>query len=121
MRTTLASALRRLLLVACAIAVAAGPASAALKPDAFASNSGGGVVSVSGGPWVGWRVAVKTKPSGLPVLLKIQGDRTLIAKSPIVRGSGCRPRCLVKVTAQLWKPRGSSSVTGTVSLALYRE
>ena len=69
MRTTLGSALRRPLLIACAVAVAAGPASAALKPDAFASNSGGGVVSVSGGPWDGWRVVVKTKPAGLPVLL----------------------------------------------------
>jgi hypothetical protein len=121
MRTTLASELRRLLLVVCAIAVAAGPASAALKPGAFASNSGGGVVSVSGGPWDRWRLVVETKPTGLPVLLAIGGDRKLVANSPIVRGSRCRPRCLVKVTAQLWTPRGNPPARGTVSLALSSE
>ena len=113
--------LRRLLLVVCAIAVAAGPASAALKPDAFASNTGGGVVAVSGGPWDGWRVVVTTKPSHLRVTLTVPGHPKLVATSPTVRTSSCRPRCLVKVTAQLWTPRGNPPATGTVSLALYRE
>ena len=82
MRTTLAFALKRLLLVACALAVATGPVSAAVKPDALASSSGAGVASVSGGPWDGWRVVVTTKPSRLPVLLKVPGHPKLIANSP---------------------------------------
>jgi hypothetical protein len=60
-----------------------------------------------------------TKPSRLPVLLKVPGHPELIAKSPVVRGSSCHPRCLVKVTARLWTAAGKS--TGTISLALYRE
>ena len=113
--------LKGLLLVACALAVASGPVSAALKPDAFASNSGGGVASVSGGPWDGWRVVVTTRPSGLQVRLQVRGHRTLTARSPIVRGSSCQPRCLINVTAQLWTARGTTPPTGTLSLALYKE
>ena len=92
-----------------------------MKPDALASNSGGGVASVSGGPWDGWRVVVTTRPSGLPVLLKVPGQPKVIAKSPVVRGSSCRPRCLVKVTAQLWTAAGKPPSSGRISLALYRE
>ena len=112
--------MNRFLLVACAFAVATGPALAAVKPDARATNSGNGTASVTGGPWDGWRVVVTTKPSGLRVLVKIRGETKLIAKSPVLRSADCRPRCTISVTARLWTPNGTSP-TGTISLALYRQ
>jgi hypothetical protein len=114
-------ALKRVLVVACALAAASAPASAAVKPDALASTGGGGVASVSGGPWSGWRVVVTTKPSGLSVLLKIRGQKKLIAKSPIVRRASCHPSCKISVSAQLSAEGRSHDATGTVSLALYHE
>ena len=112
--------MNRFLLVACAFAVATGPALAAVKPNARATNSGNGTASVTGGPWDGWRVVVTTKPSGLMVLVKIRGEKKLIAESPVVRSASCRSRCMIRVTAQLWRP-GVKPPTGTISLALYRQ
>jgi hypothetical protein len=90
-----------------------------VKPNAVASSGVGGVASVSGGPWDSWRIVVTTKPSGLPVLVKIRGQKKVIASSPIVRRANCRPRCTVRVTAQLSATSGKTPQAATVSLALY--
>jgi hypothetical protein len=48
------------------------------------------------------------------MMLKIRGEKKLVAKSPVVRSASCRPRC----TALLWRP-SDTSPTGTIALALY--
>jgi hypothetical protein len=112
--------LKRLVLVACTLAVASGPALAAVKPDARATTSGNGTATVTGGPREGWRIVVATKPSGLTVQLKIRGEKKLIAKSPLMRSADCGRRCMISATARLWRP-SDTSPTGTITLALHRE
>ncbi len=106
--------MKRLLVIAGAVAVAAAPVGAALKPIAVASNSGkGATVMVSGGPADRWRVVVTTRPSGVRVAVRVPGaSKRVVGRGPMTIDYACG-QCRVSYTAQLL-------AAGQVSIALYR-